>query len=159
MNILLDSNVLLRLSLPNHPHSEDAANALELLQTHHQCVIVPQTIYEFWVVATRPIDANGLGYDARYAAQERDSFSSLFRLLRDERAVYEQWLGLIDSRQIKGARAHDVRYVAAMRRHGITHFLTFNEQHFRGFDGVNVLTPTDVVRKQAVNPDFIESLS
>jgi predicted nucleic acid-binding protein len=159
MRILLDSNVLLRLSLPNHPHSADAANAVELLQSRHQCVISPQAIYEFWVVATRPTDVNGLGYSPELAARERDWFLQLFNLLRDERAVYERWQELVDSYQIKGVRAHDVRYVAALQRHAITHFLTFNARDFRHFSGVVVLTPQQVITQQAANPAFIETLS
>jgi hypothetical protein len=60
--ILLDTNVLLRHAKatdPDHPVVTAAVTAL-LGQGETLC-IVPQNLYEFWVVATRPLASNGLG--------------------------------------------------------------------------------------------------
>lgn len=65
MKILADANLLLRSAQPEHPQHEVARNALSQLHSHgHELVIVPQVIYEFWVVATRPVEVNGLGFPA-----------------------------------------------------------------------------------------------
>ncbi len=158
MNVLLDSNILLRLSQPGHPHEQATTASVDLLQQHHHCVIVPQTIYEYWVVATRPIDVNGLGLTSTFAAAERDRFLELFKLLRDERSIYEHWLHVVDSYQTIGVKAHDARYVAAMKRHGITHLLTFNDRDFQKYDNITVFTPTQIVNRQQANPTFLQSL-
>ena len=40
--------------------------------------------------------------------------------------------------------AHDARLVAAMRRHGTAHILTFNEIDFRRYPEITVLTPAAI---------------
>lgn len=158
MKILLDSNILLRLSQPGHPHEAESVESADLLQHHHVCVVVPQTIYEYWVVATRPTEVNGLGFDPAFAAEERDRFLELFPLLRDERSVYELWRQLVEDYHIKGVRAHDARYVAALKRHRMSHLLSFNERHFRTFEEVVVLTPSQVVAQARANQRFVQEL-
>jgi predicted nucleic acid-binding protein len=60
--ILLDTNILLRIIEPAHPMHQTAVDALVVLtQAKETICIVPQTLYEFWVVATRPRADNGLG--------------------------------------------------------------------------------------------------
>ena len=144
MDILLDANVLLRLSQPGHTHEPVAVHAVRTLKQDNRLVLVPQTIYEYWVVATRPIEANGLGFEISTAVAERDRFLSLFPLLRDERAIFEQWSHLSADHEVKGPKAHDTRYVAAMMRHGLSHILTFNEKDFRRYAGITVLKPESV---------------
>lgn len=56
MRILLDSNILTRMVEPGSPQHQLAADAAFLLATQgHTLYLVPQTLYEFWVVCTRPI--------------------------------------------------------------------------------------------------------
>src|SRR6185369_2944291 len=62
MNVVLDANVLLRLADPTSSAHAIAATAILALRLHgHTLYVVPQCIYEFWAVATRPIANNGLG--------------------------------------------------------------------------------------------------
>ena len=59
MRILLDTNILLRLDDKTHRHHADVQSAVELLgKSGHEMALVPQVIYEYWVVATRPTDVN-----------------------------------------------------------------------------------------------------
>ena len=64
-----------------------------------------------------------------------------FRLLRDERAIFERWEQLVVAHNVKGKLTHDSRLVAAMLRHGISHLLTFNAQDFSRFFGVAPIEP------------------
>jgi predicted nucleic acid-binding protein len=108
------------------------------------CAIVPQVVYEFWVVATRPREQNGLGLsiaDADAAVEER---TGVFRLLLDERGVFIRWKELVRRHEVRGKLAHDARLVAAMQRHGIESILTFNAADFQRFTSIKVITPTDV---------------
>src|SRR5262249_46175376 len=62
MNVLLDTNILGRMAEPGpvqHQLAVDAVAAL-VCRGDSPC-LVPQVLYEFWVVATRPAAANGLG--------------------------------------------------------------------------------------------------
>jgi predicted nucleic acid-binding protein len=96
MKVLLDSNVILRLFQPNHPHSPIAEAAiLQLEQMRFSLCLVPQNIYEFWVVATRPVGQNGLGLSSDDARESVDGLLRQVQLLRDERGVFGNWISLV----------------------------------------------------------------
>jgi hypothetical protein len=60
--ILVDANVLLRSAKPRHSQYGAAKAAVTSARRRgYAPCIVPQVIYEYWVVATRPIAENGLG--------------------------------------------------------------------------------------------------
>ena len=66
--ILIDTNVLLRAAQPAHTHHSAAKAAVKTarLRGYIPC-IVPQVLYEYWVVATRPLAQNGLNLTASEA--------------------------------------------------------------------------------------------
>jgi len=103
--------------------------------------IVPQIIYEYWVVATRPLAENGLGLSTSEVDVEVSQIIDQFHLLRDERAVFDHWRRLVVDHAVQGKNAHDTRLVAAMQRHGVTHILTFNDSHFSRFSEIVVVHP------------------
>jgi hypothetical protein len=51
----------------------------------------------------------------------------------------------VTAQDIKGKKAHDARFVAAMRTHGATHLLTFNTDDFRSYSGITLVHPSDVL--------------
>lgn len=62
MRVLVDTNILLRGAQPNHPLSSQATHAVsKLIRDNDAVFFCPQTIAEFWNVATRPAERNGLG--------------------------------------------------------------------------------------------------
>jgi hypothetical protein len=72
MNYLVDTNILTRLAEPGHAMHQPALNAVKrLIHQGHKLHIVPQNLYEFWVVCTRPLNVNGLGKTALEAIAER----------------------------------------------------------------------------------------
>lgn len=143
MLILVDTNVLLRAVEPHHPQHGPAVAVLRASRrAGNDLCLVPQIHYEFWVVATRLIAQNGLGMTTAEAEAESEKMASpLFRLLRDERAIYDSWRELVGKYNILGKHAHDARLVAAMQRHGLTHLLTFNLADFQRFGGLVLLDP------------------
>lgn len=146
MQILVDTNVLLRIAEPAHPMHPVALRATGHLRgTKSELVVVPQNLYEFWVVATRPADVNGLGKSAAAAEILLLQVLRFFRLLRDERAVFGRWKWLVLKYGVHGVKAHDARLVAAMNRHGVTQLLTFNAADFSRYQGITVLTPGEVL--------------
>jgi len=148
MKFLVDTNILTRLVQPSHHHHATVRDALESLRlANHYGFIVPQVLYEFWVVSTRPAVQNGLGLSIEEVVAELAEIKILFRLFRDERTIFEKWELLVESHRVSGKPAHDARLVAAMMRHGLTHILTFNAQDFTRYqaDGIVPLTPGEVV--------------
>ena len=146
MRFLLDTNVLLRTAEPGHAQFRSSSDALELLREHgHTALIVPQVLYEFWSVATRPIENNGLGMTTAEAFRQVGVFHGLYRLLRDERAIYPIWEQLVTRLSVNGKTAHDSRLVAAMLRHSITHLLTYNTADFKRYSEITALSPVSVL--------------
>src|SRR6266480_4371210 len=96
MRILVDTNVLVRLAHRAHPHSAAAEAALvRLSEDGHELRVVPQVLYEYWSVATRPTEQNGLGFLAETVNADIDWIKGYFAVLRDERGVLEPWQTLV----------------------------------------------------------------
>ena len=145
MNVLLDTNVLLRHADDTHPAYPIVVSAVERLRAAgHMPLLVPQNYYEFWVVATRPAANGGFGLTVPACVKLLASIDSTFPVLADAPALLSTWRGLVALHDCKGKIAHDVRLVAAMRTHGMTHLLTFNGKDFARFPGVVVLDPAQV---------------
>jgi len=146
MNIPLDTSILARMAQPGHvqhPVATNAVNAL-VLRGDIPCLL-PQALYEFWVVATRPVAMNGLGFTIQQVAAELSRLKGLFPLLQDMAAIYAEWERLVTVYQVTGKNAHDARIVAAMIVHGLTYLLTFNTGDFARYPGITALDPAAVV--------------
>jgi predicted nucleic acid-binding protein len=145
MKVVLDANLLLRLADPSAVQHPTAAAALGALRVQGDSLITfPQSLYEFWVVATRPVANNGLGLSIAECEQALARIESLFPVLTDPPALFAEWRNLVVTHGCHGKVAHDARYVAALRAHGLTHFLTFNVADFARFPGITVLEPAVV---------------
>lgn len=146
--ILVDTNIPLRIAQIGHPHRQVALDALQRLTLADQehFAIAPQSLYEMYVVCTRPASANGgFGMTAPQACAEIAATRALFELLPETAQVYPTWEGLIAKHAIQGKRAHDVRLVALMIQHRVPRLLTFNDADFRCFTEIESLNPFDVL--------------
>jgi predicted nucleic acid-binding protein len=142
--ILLDTNLLGRITDSNDPQGPTARHAMHaLLGRGERLVIVPQNLYEFWAVATRTEAANGLGLTIEQTSQWLKFFQRRFTLIREHEGLLPRWHDLVRAHAIRSFRAHDVRLVAAMQCYGITRLLTFNGRDFAGL-GVTVIDPATV---------------
>lgn len=140
--ILLDTNLLLRYATAIDPSYRIVDAAITALTARGRVLhTVPQNLYEFWVVATRPIPVNGLGLSPDECVTAMTRIRRLFPLLPDQPTLLAEWESLVATHQCRGKLAHDARLVAAMRTHGMTELLTFNGADFRRFPGVTVLDP------------------
>jgi len=141
MAILVDTNLLLRSRQTNHPHSAIAIRAIDVLRRNQErLVIVQQCIVEFWAVATRPVESNGLGFATSQALVEVDDLQQAFVLL-PEFPIHDVWQRLTIKYQVSGKSVHDARLVAAMVVHGIGSILTFNGPDFARYGEITVLDP------------------
>ncbi len=144
MDWLIDTNVLLRLAEPEQTQCQEALAALQMLHdSDHRLCIVPQNLYEYWVVATRPRETNGMGLPLDQACNDLSDLCEMFVFLRDERTVFSRWQQLVAEVGVIGKRSHDARLVASMHRHKLTHLLTFNDADFKRFPDITVMTPVE----------------
>lgn len=145
MSYLVDTNILLRSIQENHPMHESSVQAVrKLLAQDETLCIVPQNLIEFWVVATRPLEVNGLGLSVADGLQELEQMKTFFVLLPDTALIFSAWETLISKYKIIGKPSHDARLVAAMTVHNMTHLLTFNINDFKRFSEIIAIDPRDI---------------
>ncbi|MDM8008892.1 MAG: type II toxin-antitoxin system VapC family toxin [Phycisphaerae bacterium] len=154
MNVLIDTNILTRLAQPGRASHSSALAALDTLRASGDRIcVVPQNLYEFWVVCTRPEAENGLGMTPIQAHLELTQLKSLFVLLPDSAGLFEQWERLVTSYGVRGKNAHDARLVAAMLTHNVGHILTFNPEDFARYPMITVLTPEQAAGSTTTQTD------
>src|SRR5271166_4424992 len=82
MSVLVDTNVLLRSIEPPHPQHAEAVGAVtQLLAEGAPVYFTLQSIAEFWNVAARPIENNGLGLSITSALGEVEKIEGLLTFL------------------------------------------------------------------------------
>lgn len=145
MDYLLDTNVLLRLSDASSPEHNLASQSIKKLwQRGNTVFVTAQNLTEFWAVATRPLSANGFGWDTVKTRLEIEQILQQFTLLEDDSTILPIWLAMVSANSIKGKRTHDIRLLAVMQTHQITHLLTFNVADFSGFPNFTILHPGSI---------------
>jgi len=83
---LFDTNILLRLSdriSANYALARDATYIL--IDQGHKCCLTSQIIIEFWVVATRPTEVNGLGWTPERTKNQINQFLSISEQIHPSR--------------------------------------------------------------------------
>ncbi|MDB9535465.1 type II toxin-antitoxin system VapC family toxin [Dolichospermum planctonicum CS-1226] len=146
MKCLVDTNILLRLVQKNSPMHLDTQRAILKLKKQGEFLcIIPQNIIEFWAVATRPLDKNGLGLSITQAEEESEKLKKIFILELDTPQIFTEWESLVIKYQVMGKQVHDARLAAAMVVHNITHLLTFNVDDFKRFSDIVVVDPRSIV--------------
>jgi predicted nucleic acid-binding protein len=145
-NYLFDTNIFLRLSdriSANYALARDATYIL--IEQGHKCCLTSQIIIEFWVVATRPTEVNGLGWTPERTKNQINQFLNRFTLLEETPEIFTLWFQLVTDYNIKGKRTHDIRLLAVMKAHSITHLLTFNPDDFVPLPNIIILQPQDLL--------------
>ena|SRR5437016_5382800 len=136
----MDTNVLLRFADRTHPlHPRVRAAVRTLRAEGHRLQATSQNCVEFWNVATRPVDKNGLGLAPAEADRLLRLVERLFSVLPDLPAVYPQWRQLVVAFGVSGVQVHDACLVAAMRVHSVTHILTFNVIDFVRYAALGIV--------------------
>lgn len=145
MTYLPDTSVLVRLYDTNNPLSTVVRQCFRKIERDGQeLVIVPQILVEFWAVATRPTNVNGLGMKTGEAETELDKFQKLFKVLPENEKIFQEWKTLVAKYNVKGKPTHDTRIVAAMIVNGIDNILTLNPGDFKRFTEINTISPMDI---------------
>ena len=142
MSYAVDTNIWARSLHRNHPMQQPAKDAIKFILSSGETIyLLPQNLYELWVVLTRRIEENGFGLSSVDVRKQLEDLEELFTLKADSDATYTEWKNLVEQNSVKGKVGHDARIVAAMNVHGITNLLTLNPKDFKRFQGVTVVTP------------------
>jgi predicted nucleic acid-binding protein len=89
--ILLDTNILLRYARTADPDFATVDTAVNTLHANGEVLcVVPQNVYEFWAVATRPTAANGLGFSAPECQVQVARIKRLFRFASETREAGQE---------------------------------------------------------------------
>jgi predicted nucleic acid-binding protein len=104
-----------------------------------------QNIAEFWNVATRPAEVNGLGFSHEEALHEVASIENLLTLLPDIPAIYPVWKRLVQDHRVQGVKVYDARLVAVMSVYLIDTVLTFNVADFKRYSNVSAHHPVSLL--------------
>ncbi len=106
--------------------------------------IIPQILVEFWVVATRPIDVNGLGMTTDEAEKELENLQKLFTVLPENERIFDEWKRLVAKYKVSGKPSHDARIVAAMKVRRLENILTLNPNDFKRYTEIKAVRPQDI---------------
>lgn len=132
--VLVDTNVLLAATAPLRSLHRAALAVLN--QWPNQGTVLAasaQVFREYLVVATRPLEANGLGLPVEDALANVDAFLGRMRLLTDSESTWNHLLGLIADHRCQGKQIHDANVVATALSHGVTQLVTANVGDFLRF--------------------------
>jgi predicted nucleic acid-binding protein len=153
-DVLADTNLLLRMVDNGSSIHAICVQAMERLEEGgHNIFLTPQTLIEFWAVATRPLNANGLAWNTTRTHAELMSLRARLPMLLDCEEVFSLWLPLVAAHDVKGKHTHDARLAAVMGAYGIRNLLTFNGDHFASFPDVIVLDPAKVASGEVMVSD------
>ncbi len=145
MRVLVDTNILLRSAQPNHPLSGQATHAVsKLIRQRDAVFFCSQNIAEFWNVATRPAELNGLGLSQEEVLQEVSSIEKLLTLLPDVPAIYAGWKQIVTEHKVQGVKVYDARFVAIMNVYSVESLLTFNAADFKRYSNITALHPSSL---------------
>lgn len=141
---LIDTSIIIRWVLTRDPqHHLTRAIILEMRRRGYAICITGQNITEFWSVATRPRNVNGLGMTPDQATSRVHLLLRTFVLLPEKADIFPHWFHLVSQYQVSGRQVHDTRLVAVMLAHGATHLLTFNDTDFTRF--ASLITPVNPI--------------
>lgn len=141
----LDTNILLRIVDRSSSEHELVVRAIaSIFKNGDQCVITPQTLIEFWVVATRPIEVNGFGWTITETREKLERLISQFVLLEETKDIFVNWFQLVETHGIKGKRTHDLRLVAVAKSYAIDYLLTLNTRDFVVIPEVTIADPRNI---------------
>jgi predicted nucleic acid-binding protein len=146
MRVLVDTNILLRSAQPNHPLSAQATHAVsKLIRQQDAVFFCSQNIAEFWNVATRPAEMNGLGLSHEEVLQEVSSIEKMLTLLPDVPAIYAAWKQIVTDHRVQGVKVYDARLVAIMNVYAVESVLTFNAADFKRYSNITSLHPSSML--------------
>lgn len=140
MRIAVDTSVIVRYTNRTDAHFHEVHERIrELHAAGHELSIAPQSVYEYWAVATRPSSANGLGQTIDDTERALLLILRAFVLIPDPPDLLDRWLYLCRRHQVMGRNAHDARIVAWMLGNRVDQLFTRDRGDFARFDEITLV--------------------
>lgn len=144
-SVLADTNILLRPVEPSGPEHPVVIAAIQNLSAKGTTfVIAAQVLFEFWVVATRLVTANGFGWEPSVVATAVGQLRQRFSILSEGSDLFGRWLNLVEANRVRGKAAHDARLAVVAISNGVDQIRTLNVSDFARFQGVKAVHPSAV---------------
>ena len=141
----IDTNVLLCATDRSRPHHDEARSLLRVArEAGYSLALSGQIIREYLVVATRPVQANGLGMSAVESLHNVRIFTPRALLCAETETVSARLRSLIATHALSGKRIHDANVVATMVAHEIHWLITENRDDFAVFGEIQTLGLADL---------------
>lgn len=132
--VFVDTNVLLTATDRDRGQHLTALSFLDgALKGEHRLFFSGQVIREYLVVATRPLDVNGLGISSEKAIKNVHHFRRILQVLPEDDESTRHLIKMVQTYRLKGKRIHDAALIACMSRHGLCRLKTFNPSDFQPF--------------------------
>lgn len=143
--LFVDTNVLLTATDESRQlHSEALKLLAGTVSRDKRLATSGQVVREYLVVATRPIENNGLGLSAADAEVNVNEFLRGLELFDETEAVSMRLRQLATTHNLRGKRLHDANIVATMAVHGIHTLLTQNGSDFAPFNEIAIVAIPDI---------------
>ena len=142
--VFIDTNVLLTATDESRPNHDVAGSLIANCGSRGLHLVASgQVLREYLVVATRPVDANGLGLSTQDAVGNLGAFLAHIRILAETEKSAEHLRQLGLAHQLRGKSFHDANIVATMSSHGIHILVTENIKDFASFGEVDAVSVLD----------------
>jgi predicted nucleic acid-binding protein len=141
----LDTNVLLRLSLRQHPlHSMIQAALRSLRAAGAEFCYTTQNLGEFWNVSTRPLARNGFDLPVGVVERHVQAIEETMTLLPEQPSIYQAWRRLLVEHDVRGVQVHDAHIAATLEVHEVKYLLTFNSPDFKRYAKMQAIDPAAI---------------
>lgn len=128
---ILDTNILVSATASQRKLHTAAQDVVQWSNSGLQTYVSGQILREYLVVATRPLESNGLGLRRAEAVANVSVFRSLSICLDENDQVQRRLAELVLTHECRGVLIHDANIVATALTHGVPTIVTENEDDFR----------------------------
>ncbi|MCK5804912.1 MAG: PIN domain-containing protein [Lentisphaeria bacterium] len=144
--LFVDTNILLTATDRSRERHQAAQRILGASARNcFHLAMSGQIIREYLVVATRPLEVNGLGLSAGDALRNVEEFQRRLVIYDETEAVSRRLCTLVRDAALRGKRIHDANVAATMLIHGISKLVTENPGDFANFAGIEIVNIDDLV--------------
>ena len=133
--VMLDTNVLLAATDEGRAEHHGALTIMNEWAAGDTTLCTSgQILREYFAVATRPTEHNGLGLKPADAVSNVRAIRERTAFLAEDARVADRLQGLLADVACKGKRVHDANVVATMLVHGVSTVVTMNVADFARFE-------------------------
>lgn len=137
--LFIDSNILIYIANESSQFHKKVLEKFKELSGSYALFISRQVVREYAVIMTRPgIIEHPLTPDE--VAEDVEKWKAVVEILDETEDVTNQLLALVKKYNLKGKRIHDTNIVATMMVYAIPSLFTMNEDDFKKFDEINLIT-------------------